>query len=149
MEQKEEIPTGAGYHYNHLVTGVPMVEYHVDTHESIQKVMENETWLGGQRSVRYPSRKLLVILGHDKMIIKQYLLTKKGWTGPFGKVELFPKDDGIGLMSSALQSWEFGFRLELMQEKINKVNEYHFGKKYKVKGQQLKNREVDSKGHST
>jgi hypothetical protein len=55
-----------------------MVEYHVNTHESFQKVMENETWLGGQRSARYPSGKLLVILGHEEMIIKQDLLTKKG-----------------------------------------------------------------------
>jgi hypothetical protein len=47
MEQKEELPTGAGYHYNHPVMGGPMVEYHVNTHESFQKAMENETWLGG------------------------------------------------------------------------------------------------------
>jgi hypothetical protein len=85
MEENEEVPAGAGYGCNHPVTGVPMVEYHVDTHELFQKGMENETWLGGRRSVRYPSGKLLIILGHDKMIIKQYLLTKKGgqpkWTG--------------------------------------------------------------------
>ncbi len=76
MEENEEIPVGVGYCYNHPVIGVPMVEYHVDTHESFQKAMENETWLGGRRSVRYPSGKLLVILGHDEMIIKQYK-----WTG--------------------------------------------------------------------
>jgi hypothetical protein len=34
-------------------------------------------------------------------------------------------------MISSLQSREFGFRLELLQENINKVNEYNFGEKYK------------------
>jgi hypothetical protein len=93
--------------------------------------MENETWLGGRRRERYPSGKLLVILGHDEMIIKQHLLTKKGWTGPNGQVGLVPKEDGIGFMISAFQSREFGFGLELTQENINKVNEYRFGKMYK------------------
>ncbi len=108
-----------------------MVEYHVDTHEAFQKAMESEMWFGGRRSVRYQDGKLLIILGHDKMIIKQYLLAKKGWTGQNGQVGFVPKDDGIGLMISAIQSREFGFGLELTQENINKVNEYHIRKKYR------------------
>jgi hypothetical protein len=29
--------------------------------KSFQKAMENETWLGGGRSMRYPSGKLLIL----------------------------------------------------------------------------------------
>jgi hypothetical protein len=123
MEEHQQLPTGAGYRYNHPLTGEKMVEYHVDTHDSFQEKMADETWLGGRRSVRYPTGKLLIILGHDEMIIKQFLLTKKGWTGPNGQISLIPKDDGISMMISAFQSRKFGFG--------NKVNEYRIGEKYK------------------
>jgi hypothetical protein len=74
---EELLSTGAGYHYNHPLNGEKMVEYHVDTHDSFQEKMANETWLGGRRSVRYPIGKLLIILGHEEMIIKQFFLLRK------------------------------------------------------------------------
>ncbi len=48
---------------------------HTKTLNRLQEKMADETWLGGRRSVRYPTGKLLIILGHDEMIIKQFLLT--------------------------------------------------------------------------
>jgi hypothetical protein len=77
MEEQQQIPTRAGYCNKHPLTGAKMVEYHVDSHVLFQEKMVNETWSGGRRSVRYPSGKLLIILGHEEMIIKQFLLTKK------------------------------------------------------------------------
>jgi hypothetical protein len=41
------------------------------------------------------------MLGHDKMIMKQYLLTKIAWHGPNSKIGLVPKDEGIVMMISA------------------------------------------------
>jgi hypothetical protein len=62
--------------------------------------------------------------------------------------KLGPKDDGIDLMISALQSQACRFGLELIQEKINQVNEYHIGKKYKDEKAGVKNGKVHSRSHS-
>jgi hypothetical protein len=35
---------------------------------------------------------MLIIMGHDEAIIKQYLLTNKHWTGPNGEKAISPKD---------------------------------------------------------
>jgi hypothetical protein len=92
MEEHQQLPTGAGYRYNHPLTGEKMVEYHVDTHDSFQEKMSNETWLGGRRSVRYPIGKLLIILGHDEMIKKQfYLLRKDGQAQMVWSDQPYPK----------------------------------------------------------
>jgi hypothetical protein len=56
---------------------VPIVEYHIDTSYSFQKRMGEEGWLGGRRSMQYLDITLLITWGHDEMIMKQYLLTKK------------------------------------------------------------------------
>jgi hypothetical protein len=62
--------------------------------------------------------------------------------------KLGPKDDGIDLMISALQSQAFGFGLELIQEKINQVNEYLIGKNTKMKKAGIKKWKVHSRSHS-
>ena len=71
---------------------------------------------------------MLIIWGHDEAIFKQYLLTKKGWVGPNGEISLTPKDEGMGLMISAMQSREFGFGLEMNREQLEKVNKFREGK---------------------
>ncbi len=38
--------------------------------------------------MRYPRGKPLIFLGNDEMIIKQFLLTKKSWTGLNGQIRL-------------------------------------------------------------
>jgi hypothetical protein len=37
MEEPQQMPTRAGYRYNHPLTGDKMVEYHVDTHDLFQE----------------------------------------------------------------------------------------------------------------
>jgi hypothetical protein len=71
------------------------------------------------------------MLGHDEMMMKQYLLTKKAWHGPNGKIGLVPKEEGISMMILAFQSREFGFGMDLSEEDIRKVNEARLGNKYK------------------
>jgi hypothetical protein len=107
-----------------------MVEYHVDTSELFQERMNKETSYGGRRSVRYEEEPMLIILGHDETIIKQFALTVKGWVGPNGETAVVPKDDGAGIMLSAFRSREFGFGLEMSEQDLELVNEYQKDKNY-------------------
>jgi hypothetical protein len=81
-----------------------MVEYHVDTCYLFQQRMNEETAFGGRRSDRYESRQMLIILGHDEAIMKQYLITNKHWPGPNGEKAISPKDEGLGIMISTFQA---------------------------------------------
>ena len=105
LEEDGIVPKGSGYKYD--INGEAMVEYHVDSANVFQERM-NGTKYGGDLSVqRNIHDKPLIIFGHDECIFKQYLLTKKNWVGPNGELALVPKDDGQGVMISALQSREF------------------------------------------
>jgi hypothetical protein len=73
---------------------------------------------------------MLIILGHDKAIMKQYLLTNKHWTGPNGAKAISPKDEGLGIMISAFQSSEFGFGMKINEEQPEEINRYREGKEY-------------------
>jgi hypothetical protein len=73
---------------------------------------------------------MLIILGHDEAIIKQFTLTVKGWVGPNGETAIVLKDDGTGIMLSAFQSREFGFGLEMSEQDLELVNEYRKDKNY-------------------
>jgi hypothetical protein len=92
--------------------------------------MNEETAFGGRRSVRYKSGQMLIILGHDKAIMKQYLLTNKHWTGPNGEKAISPKDEGLGIMISAFQSCKFGFGMKINEEQLAEINCYRESNKY-------------------
>jgi hypothetical protein len=66
----------------------------------------------------------------SNQIGRQFTLTKKSWTGPNGETAIVPKDEGLGIMISALQCCEFGFGLKLSDEEIAAVNFYREGKEY-------------------
>ena len=129
LEGQGIIPRQAGYRYQ-TETGQAMVEYHVDTCDLFQQRMNEETKFGGRRSVRYESGRMLIIWGHDEAIVKQFTLTKKSWTGPNGETAIVPKDEGLGIMISALQCREFGFGLKLSDEEMAAVNFYREGKEF-------------------
>ncbi len=76
------------------------------------------------------------MFGHDEAIFKQYLLTKKAWSGPNGETVLVPKDDGQGVMINAFQARELGFCMELTKDQLDKVNFTRRGKKLQMKRQQ-------------
>jgi hypothetical protein len=74
---------------------------------------------------------MLIIWGHDEAIVKQFTLTKKGWTGPNGEIPIVPKDEGMGIMISAFQCREFGFGLPIEEEQLKTINATREGQKYK------------------
>jgi hypothetical protein len=81
--EKGLLPKNSGYHYRDNNTDVPMVEYHVDTHEMFQRQLNEGTEYRRKRSVRYKEGKMPFIFGHDEAIFKQYLFPKK-----FGLVQM-------------------------------------------------------------
>jgi hypothetical protein len=107
-----------------------MVEYHVDTCDLFQQRIKEETIFGGKRSVGYESGRMLIILGHDEAIMKQYLLNNKHWTGPNGVKAISPKDEGLGRIISALQCHKFGFGMKITDEELATINRFHEGKEY-------------------
>ena len=130
LEQEGEIVTGSGYYYNCPLTFKKMVEFQVDASEKLLKYVAGD--LGGNLSVRFPQgEKPLICFGHDESIYKQFLLTKKSWIGPDGETNIVPKDDGLGVMISALQSREFGFGLLVTDEQLKEINEKQKHEKYK------------------
>jgi hypothetical protein len=107
IEEKKLIPQNSSYRYTNG-DGVNMVEYHVDSLGLFQERMDRLEF-GGNLSMRIKAgEKPLIIFGHEKCIYKQYLLTKKAWLLPSGEKQLVPKDEGQGIMISALQSRELG-----------------------------------------
>ena len=120
--------------------------YHVDDCDLFQERMARESIFGGRRSVRFIEEEpCTIILGHDEMVIKQFLLTGKGWFGPNGELPLLPKDEGEGVMVSGFVSREFGFGLTISEEQFQQINRNREGAKYldeeaalKVKGSKLK-----------
>jgi len=73
---------------------------------------------------------MLIILGHDKAIMKQYLITNKHWTGPNGEKAISPKDEGLGIIISTFQSREFRFGMKTNEEQLAEINRYREGKEY-------------------
>ncbi len=77
LESEGVILKDTGYCYNHPLTGVPMVEFHVDTCEFFQRKRNDENIFGGRPSVRRDrSKKMIIKIGHDEAIMKQYLLIR-------------------------------------------------------------------------
>jgi hypothetical protein len=108
-----------------------MVEYHVNSLSLFQDRMST-TEFGGNLSVRLKEGEQPILsFSHDECIYKQYLLTKKAWTLPSGENKMVPKDEGQGVMISALQSREFGFGLPITEEQIRRVNVARMGQHYK------------------
>ncbi len=65
---------------------------------------------------------MIIKIGHNEAIMKQYLLTKKQWRGPNGETALVPKDEGLGIMISAMMSREFGWGIDITKQQLEKVN---------------------------
>jgi hypothetical protein len=131
LEDNGLIPPNSGYRYTDE-SGAHMVEYHVDSHQEFQDIMNKETEFGGNLSVRMQrGERPLIMFGHDECIFKQYLLTKKAWTLPTGETQLVPKDEGQGVMISAFQSREFGFGMPLSEEQLRAVNMVRKDQHYK------------------
>jgi hypothetical protein len=119
-----------------------MIEFHVDSiidadAEPLHRFVEEDNCknggLGAYQSYfrKYKTRKVLICIGQDKCIFKQFLVNKKAWLRKSGHFKHTPKDDGSGIMVSALQAREFGFGFPLFAIIKDAVNIYRRGKKYK------------------
>jgi len=104
--------------------GIPMTEVHAlhfkdddNTRAKLVQLLDDNN-LAFSHSVRQP----LIIFGQDEAIFKQYLMQLKVWLGRGGKQPLRPKDDGQGLMVSAMKCREFGFGFDLTPQQLAIVN---------------------------
>jgi hypothetical protein len=92
----------------------------------------NEIWkrFGGCPSVRCnPLHKILIIFGQDQSVFKAFAMNKSSWVID-GMVPKREKGEGPGLMVSAMQSYEFGFGLELSADELAQVNALRLGEHY-------------------
>jgi hypothetical protein len=98
----------------------------------LTRAMGNELPFGGNVSVRFPvGKKVIFSFGHDECIFNKNSFSSKCWVGCNGERPLVPKDDGTGVMISALQSREFGFGFRtLTHEELKKVNDVRKGEVY-------------------
>ena len=88
-------------------------------------------------SVRFPvGKKIIFSFGHDECIFNKNSFSSKCWVGCNGERPLVPKDDGTGVMISALQ-FGFGFRT-LTHEELKKVNDVRKGEIYEDSDAALK-----------
>jgi hypothetical protein len=62
--------------------------------------------------------KPLISFGSDESIHKRFLISLNTWTRPGGERNTAPKDDGLGIMISDFQSWEFGFAVVVSKSYI-------------------------------
>ena len=111
--------------------GQAMVEFHVDSHEDFHALGTKQHDFSGRLSHRFPEgANPVMIFGQDEAIFKQFSSMWKAWSGPGGLKAIWPKDDGIGVMVSAIVSREFGFGVEWSLELQEKVNERRRGQTY-------------------
>jgi hypothetical protein len=91
LENKGLVPKNSGYRYI-SENGDEMVEYHVNACKEFQEKMNKETNFGWKLSVRLQEQERpLLMFRHDEALFKQYLLTKKAWSGPNGKLYWYQK----------------------------------------------------------
>ena len=104
-----------------------MVEYHVhrllQLHDIVYKSGEKGHFVGwfsiSMKLVEGP----VICLGQYEAIFKQYIFTKKMWTHK-GKCQLFPKDEGYGIIIFDFRYRSFGFVYPLTSPDLQNINTY-------------------------
>jgi hypothetical protein len=148
LKEEKKAAKQSGYHYMDKLTGNEMVEFHVDTCRTFMDQMNKETTFGGNLSVRMlPCERPVIVMGQDECIVKQYSFTRKEWIGPEGEQAITPKDDGLGVMISAMQSREFGYGMLLTPDQLCCVNAARLGQKYKDEQAAMKKRGTVENSH--
>jgi len=118
-----------------------MIELHVDAiadekfsdlHHLIERAEARNNGVGANQSYfrRDKGNKILLSIGQDECIFKQFLMMKKAWQNKNGRFRLRPKDDGRGIMVSAFQCREFGFGFPFFQLYKDQINAFRAGKSY-------------------
>jgi hypothetical protein len=98
LEAQGLVAKKCGYQYVCPVNQTEMVEYHVDAIPSDARIDNQKLALGpygGNVSVRRDcSKPMVMFIGQDEAIFKQFSFHSKMWTGPKGERPLLPKDEG-------------------------------------------------------
>ena len=129
MIDNGEINDDSGYKYE-TNNGEVLYEYYVDDHLTFQDACKNLPF-GGHLSVRKPlDKKQIMMIGQDEAIMRKNLLTLCAWSMPDGARPLVPKDEGYGLMLSAMTCRESGFAFTVPADVLEKVNKSRENKKY-------------------
>ena len=129
LEAQDLVAKNCGYQYVDPMANVDMVEHHIDD-VSREKVGDLIGQFGAQSSVRRDINKPIVMcIGQDEGIFKQFSFLSKMWTGPNGKHPLLPKDEGAGVMMS-LFIREYGLIQELDQHTLNSMHAIRHGARY-------------------
>ena len=74
-----------------------------------------------------------MMMGQDKVIMKQHLLILLTWTLPDGSKPLSSKDEGCGLMLSGFTSREIGSGCTIPRSVLNEINNICRNQKYSDK----------------
>ena len=130
LEAQDLVAKNCGYRYVDPIDNVEMVEYHVDAIPS-DKLGNLVGPFGAQLSVRRDINKPIVMfIGQDEAIFKQFSFLSKMWTGPKGERPLLPKDEGAGVMISSFIGREYGLLQELDQRTLDLANKRRLGARY-------------------
>jgi hypothetical protein len=134
---KSSLPDGKkilapGHPYQDPITGIDMLEFHLDDHDCLQDFgVEKYGRFGGNVSVCRPEgSNPIIVFGQDESVFNQFSFNGKQWTGPSGERSILPKSDGLGVMVSAFQSREMGFGVIITEEQLKKINEKRKGAHY-------------------
>ena len=103
-----------------------MVEYHVD----VSSKFENVDFGGQLRVRRQHDEPIVMFIGQDEAIFKQFLFLSKMWIGPIGERPLLPKDEGAGVMISSFICREYGLIQHLDDATLEQVNTNREGTRY-------------------
>jgi hypothetical protein len=109
LEAQGLVAKGIGYSYLDPTENVDIVEYHVDgiPSERLATLALGPfgAYLSVKRDVNKPT--IVMFIGQDEAIYKQFLFLSKMWTGPKGERALLPKDEGAGVMISSFIDREY------------------------------------------
>jgi hypothetical protein len=134
LEAQDLVPKHCGYRYTCPVNNTEMVEYHVDTIRSGSRIDNHPLALGpygGNVSIRRdPNKPIVMFIGQDEAIFKQFSFLCKMWVGPNGERSLLPKDEGAGVMISSFISREHGLIQAIDADTIHSINETRQGARY-------------------
>ena len=132
LEAQDKVAKYIGFPYVDPIENIDMVEYHVDDIPSDTVADLVLGPFGAQLSVRRDvNLPIVMFVGQDEAIYKQFLFLSKMWTGPKGERALLPKDEeGAGVMISSFIDREYGLIQKLDQHTLDLVNERRYGERY-------------------
>jgi hypothetical protein len=130
LEEQDLVAKNCGYPYLDPDDNIEMLEYHIDA-VPCESVGDQVGPFGAHLSVRRDTNKRIVMfIGQDEAIFKQFSFLSKMWTGPKGERPLLPKDEGAGVMISSFICREYGLIHKLDQQMLHSINEIRQGARY-------------------